>query len=60
MSVIVTDAGFAQDDWTQGFEGANVLDLASDTDPASLADQLGGVDLKSLLNMMYFLVYRAG
>ncbi|NIZ14519.1 DUF934 domain-containing protein [Phaeobacter sp. HF9A] len=45
MSVIVTDTGFAQDDWTKGFEGANVLDLASDTDPASLADQLGGVEM---------------
>ena len=45
MSVIVTDAGFAHDDWTGGFEGANVLDLASDTDPASLQGQLDGVEM---------------
>ncbi len=45
MSVIVTDTGFAHDDWTGGFEGANVLDLASDTDPATLADKLAGVEM---------------
>lgn len=40
MTVIVTDAGFGPDTWTQGFEAANVLDLASDTDPVSLAADL--------------------
>ncbi|MFP3383833.1 DUF934 domain-containing protein [Tritonibacter sp. SIMBA_163] len=45
MSVIVTDAGFAHDDWTGGFEGAHVLDLTSDTDPASLKGQLDGVEM---------------
>jgi len=43
MTVIVTDTGFAQDDWTTGFDGANVLVLASD---ASLNDvSLDGVEL---------------
>ncbi|KUF11521.1 DUF934 domain-containing protein [Pseudoponticoccus marisrubri] len=37
MSVIVTDTGFAADDWTGGFDGARALDLPSDTDPATLA-----------------------
>ena len=45
MSVIVTDTGFAHDDWTDGFEGANVLDLTSDTDPASLKTQLDGIQM---------------
>lgn len=40
MTVIVTDAGFGPDTWTQGFEGANVLDLTSDTDPVALAADL--------------------
>ncbi len=40
MTVIVTDTGFGPDTWTQGFEAANVLDLASDTDPVSLAADL--------------------
>jgi uncharacterized protein (DUF934 family) len=31
MSVIVTDTGFQPDDWTGGFDGADALDLASDT-----------------------------
>jgi uncharacterized protein (DUF934 family) len=43
MAVIVTDTGFAQDDWTGGFDGANVLELASD---ASLNDvSLDGIEL---------------
>ncbi|WP_264213153.1 DUF934 domain-containing protein [Leisingera thetidis] len=43
MTVIVTDTGFAADDWTGGFDGANVLELASD---ASLNDvALDGVEL---------------
>lgn len=33
MNIIVTDQGFAADDWT----GGNALDLAPDTDPATLA-----------------------
>ena len=37
MTVIVTDTGFGPDDWTRGFEHESVLDLPSDTDPASLA-----------------------
>ena len=45
MTVIITDTGFAADDWTHGFvaeydtEAANditSLDVASDTDPATL------------------------
>ena len=52
MSVIVTDSGFAADDWTHGFtrlgEAANdvvALDVPSDIDPASLAGQLDGVGI---------------
>ncbi len=46
MTVIVTDAGFGPDTWTQGFDGANVLDLASDTDPVALAADLDpGVEM---------------
>lgn len=44
MTVIVTDDGFGQDDWTHGFtspdEAANdvpALDLASDADPAQVS-----------------------
>jgi uncharacterized protein (DUF934 family) len=45
MSVIVTDAGFAQDDWDCGFrtnedvpanDCSQGIDLASDTDPTTL------------------------
>ncbi|MEX0301892.1 MAG: DUF934 domain-containing protein [Leisingera sp.] len=43
MTVIVTDTGFAQDDWTGGYEGANVLELASDANLADVA--LDGVEL---------------
>lgn len=52
MSVIVTDNGFAKDDWTHGFSllesAANdvvALDLPSDTDPLSLSGQLAGVSI---------------
>lgn len=45
MTVIVTDAGFGPETWTAGFEAANVLNLTSDTDPASLAGQIAGVEL---------------
>ncbi|WP_108858740.1 DUF934 domain-containing protein [Ruegeria sp. Alg231-54] len=48
MNVIVTDEGFAPDDWTDGFvtleDAANdvvALDVASDTDPDELVDRLG-------------------
>ncbi len=40
MSVIVTDGGFAADDW-QG----EVLDLGSDADPEELRDGLGEVGM---------------
>lgn len=42
MSVIVTDKGFAADDWTAGFatpgaaNDAKALDIASDADPADI------------------------
>ncbi|WP_319824151.1 DUF934 domain-containing protein [Thalassovita sp.] len=52
MSVIVTDTGFAPDDWTGGFtalgEAANdvaAVDVPSDTDPETLAGRLGGLRL---------------
>jgi uncharacterized protein (DUF934 family) len=44
MSVIVTDAGFAPDDWRHGWadapEGANGLDLAADADAEALRPYL--------------------
>ncbi|AGI68788.1 DUF934 family protein [Octadecabacter antarcticus 307] len=50
MNVLVTDAGFAADDWTTGFVAAAeraandcsaaALDLASDADPADLVECL--------------------
>ncbi|GAB4299039.1 MAG: DUF934 domain-containing protein [Roseovarius sp.] len=50
MSVIVTDTGFAPDDWTHPFTpladagpGAVALDLPADADPAALAGRLEGV-----------------
>lgn len=36
MSIIVTDAGFAPDDWSAGFETETALDLPSDTNPEAL------------------------
>ncbi|OIQ45124.1 MAG: oxidoreductase [Roseobacter sp. MedPE-SW] len=45
MTVIVTDAGFGSETWTTGFEASTALDLTSDTDPATLADRLAGVEL---------------
>ncbi|UWQ13479.1 DUF934 domain-containing protein [Aliiroseovarius sp. M344] len=53
MSVIVTDAGFAHDDWNYGFalsdeRAANDtrgLHLPSDTDPAVLPQLMIGVDM---------------
>jgi uncharacterized protein (DUF934 family) len=49
MSVIITDTGFATDDWTGGFRGSDcapandcncAVDLASDTAPETLAQFL--------------------
>ncbi|MBT8154057.1 DUF934 domain-containing protein [Epibacterium ulvae] len=45
MSVIVTDSGFVADNWTGGFEGANVLQLASDAALKDYVDSLDGVEL---------------
>ena len=54
MSVIVTDAGFAADDWTGGFaeldaSTANVpargLDLGADADPQALRGRLDGIEM---------------
>ena len=55
MNTIVTDAGFAADEWTHGFvtpdtlggggAAAVAVDLASDADPAVLAGRLDGIDL---------------
>lgn len=60
MTVIVTDTGFAADDWTLGFAPASVvagkatgvaandlisLDVASDADPADLIARLIGVEM---------------
>lgn len=51
MNVLVTDTGFAPDDWTGGFRppeearpGA-ALDLAADADPLALRDHLDDVAL---------------
>ncbi len=52
--VIVTDDGFAEDDWTHGFvppericanAPAVAVDLASDADPAALARHLDRIDM---------------
>ncbi len=52
MNVIVTDEGFAPDDWTDGFvaleDTANdvvALDVPSDADPDELAERLGGAKM---------------
>ncbi len=54
MSVIVTDQGFALDDWTAGFvapedaqagAAAQAVDLASDADPEALRTRLDSIDL---------------
>jgi uncharacterized protein (DUF934 family) len=52
MNVIVSDTGFAPDDWTDGFvtleDAANdvvALDVASDTDPDELIDRLGSAQM---------------
>ena len=52
MNVIVSDDGFAPDDWTDGFvtldDAANdlvALDVTSDTDPDELVDRLGNAQM---------------
>lgn len=56
MSVIVTDSGFEAEDWAHPFtaldqlaanDGAAVVavDLASDDDPAALAERIDAIDL---------------
>ncbi len=52
MNVIVTDEGFAPDNWTDGYvmleDAANdvvALDLTSDTDPDAVIDRLSGVKM---------------
>lgn len=54
MTVIVTDTGFAADDWTKGFvaefdtETANdiqSIDLPSSADPAALSNLIGAADM---------------
>lgn len=52
MNVIVSDEGFAPDDWTDGFvtleDAANdvvALDVASDTDPDELINRLGSAQM---------------
>lgn len=45
MSVLVTDKGFAPDDWTGGFEGPTVLALASDANLKEAPPALDGVEL---------------
>ncbi|MBB04978.1 MAG: oxidoreductase [Pseudooceanicola sp.] len=37
MSVIVTDEGFATEDWAKGLTDGQVIDLESDTDPEALS-----------------------
>ena len=42
-NVIVRDTGFQPEDWTEGFEGTDVLDLASDADVDAVTGQLAGL-----------------
>ncbi|TNF23082.1 MAG: DUF934 domain-containing protein [Rhodobacteraceae bacterium] len=42
-TVIVRDTGFQPDDWTEGFEGAEVCTLASDADLEDVADRLASL-----------------
>lgn len=62
MSILVTDQGFGPDDWTAGFEGANALDLASDTDPETLqfddATQIIRIDFPSFADGRGFTLAR--
>ena len=56
MSIIITDTGFAEDDWTQGFvapdqfaanrePAALAFDLASDAEPDGLPVSLDQIDM---------------
>ncbi|CRL09300.1 hypothetical protein NIT7321_00129 [Phaeobacter italicus] len=45
MTVIITDEGFGPETWDAGFDGANMLDLASDTDPRTLEGKLDGIEM---------------
>lgn len=54
MSIIVSDQGFAPDDWTLGFTAPDnvaanapvvAIDLASDADPDTLAGRLDRIDV---------------
>ena len=45
MTVIVTDAGFGPETWTAGFDSETTLDLLSDSDPATLAEQLADKEM---------------
>ena len=56
MSIIITDNGFAADDWAHDFTAlenlaandaapAVAVDLASDVDPSALEGRLDGIDL---------------
>ncbi len=59
MSVIVTDSGFAADDWTGG--AAETLVLASDTDPGTLGPVAAGlvvVDFPSFADGRGFTIAR--
>jgi uncharacterized protein (DUF934 family) len=62
MSILVTDQGFGPDDWSAGFEGANALDLTSDTDPESLsfdeATQIIRIDFPSFADGRGFTLAR--
>ena len=62
MTVIVTDTGFAADDWTGGFDAPEVLDLPSDADPAALeldpATTLVRVDFPSFADGRGFTIAR--
>lgn len=44
-SVLVTDKGFAADDWTGGFDEPSSLDLTGDTDPAQLPTEFDGISI---------------
>lgn len=58
MTVIITDTGFAQDDWAGSFtalddfiagapanDAETAVDLASDAEPKDLAGKLDGIDM---------------
>ncbi|WP_299030768.1 DUF934 domain-containing protein [uncultured Sulfitobacter sp.] len=70
MTVIVTDSGFAAEDWTQGFCGAGAandcaaLDLPSDADPETVdidapALQMIRIDFPSSADGRGFTIARA-